>query len=83
MGVGVPQDRCCSVPVPSLVESGLTMDSDLETLAIALYVTTDDLLKAHPEIALQRPAVGISPVITDAEVITMAVMQTLLGHTSA
>ncbi|WP_315559257.1 hypothetical protein [Actinomyces gerencseriae] len=59
------------------------MDSDLETLAIALYVTTDDLLKAHPEIALQRPAVGISPVITDAEVITMAVMQTLLGHTSA
>jgi len=59
------------------------MDNDLETLAIALYVTTDDLLKAHPEIALQRPAVGISPVITDAEVITMAVMQTLLGHTSA
>ena len=59
------------------------MDSDLETLAIALYVTTDDLLKAHPEIALQRPAVGISPVITDAEVTTMAVMQTLLGHTSA
>lgn len=59
------------------------MDSDLETLAIALYVTTDDLLKAHPEIALQRPAVGISPVITDAEVITMAVMQTLLVHTSA
>ena len=59
------------------------MDSDLETLAIALYVTTDDLLKAHPEIALQRPAVGISPVITDAEVITVAVMQTLLGHTSA
>lgn len=59
------------------------MDSDLETLAIALYVTTDDLLKAHPEIALQRPAVGISPVITDAEVITMAVMQTLLGHTSS
>lgn len=25
------------------------VDSDLETLATALYVTADDLLKSHPE----------------------------------
>lgn len=25
------------------------MDADLDTLATALYVTTDDLLKDHPE----------------------------------
>ena len=44
------------------------MDTDLETLATALYVTADDLLKAHPEILPLRPRVGIAPAITDAEV---------------
>ncbi|WP_249368582.1 MULTISPECIES: IS982 family transposase [unclassified Actinomyces] len=58
------------------------MDTDLETLATSLYVTADDLLKAHPEAAPQRPEVGIAPTITDAEVITLAVMQALLGHAS-
>ena len=28
---------------------GVLVDIDQETLATALYVTTDDLLKAHPE----------------------------------
>ena len=58
------------------------MDADLDTLATALYVRTDDLLKAAPERAPWRPAVGIAPKITDAELITLAVMQALLGHTS-
>jgi hypothetical protein len=55
------------------------VDADLDTLATALYVTTDDLLKAHPEQAPLRPASGFQPVITDAEVITLAVMQSLLA----
>ncbi len=58
------------------------MDNDLDTLATALYVTTDDLLKARPELAPWRPWVGIAPRITDAEMITLAVMQALLGFTS-
>ena len=58
------------------------MDADLDTLAMALYVRTDDLLKAAPERAPSRPAVGITPRITDAELITLAVMQALLGRTS-
>lgn len=58
------------------------MDADLDTLATALYVRTDDLLKASPERAPWRPSTGIAPKITDAELITLAVMQALLGHTS-
>lgn len=58
------------------------MDADLDTLATALYVRTDDLLKASPNRAPARPAVGIAPRITDAELVTLAVMQALLGRTS-
>ncbi len=58
------------------------MDADLDTLATALYVRTDDLLKASPERAPSRPRVGIVPKISDAELVTLAVMQALLGHTS-
>jgi len=58
------------------------VDADLDTLATALYARTDDLLKSHPERLPYRPAVGIAPKIGDAEVITLAVMQALLGHTS-
>ncbi|HEX2806193.1 MAG TPA: IS982 family transposase [Kineosporiaceae bacterium] len=58
------------------------MDADLDTLATALYVRTDDLLKITPERAPWRPAVGIAPKISDAEVVTLAVMQALLGFTS-
>lgn len=58
------------------------MDTDLDTLATALYVTTDDLLAAHPERVPARPKVGIAPKITDAELLTLAVMQALLGYTS-
>jgi len=58
------------------------VDADLDTLATALYVRTDDLLKASPERAPSRPRVGIVPKISDAELVTLAVMQALLGHTS-
>jgi Transposase DDE domain len=58
------------------------VDADLDTLATALYVRTDDLLKASPDRAPVRPKVGIRPRITDAELVTLAVMQALLGRTS-
>ncbi len=58
------------------------MDADLDTLVTALYVRTDDLLKSHPDRAPARPAVGIAPRISDAELITLSVMQALAGYTS-
>ncbi|MEO9118898.1 MAG: IS982 family transposase, partial [Solirubrobacteraceae bacterium] len=58
------------------------MDADLDTLATALYVRVDDLLKSHPERVPWRPRVGIAPKLTDAELVTLCVMQALLGFTS-
>jgi hypothetical protein len=55
------------------------VDTDLDTLATALYVTTDDLLRAHPERVPVRPKIGFKPQISDAELLTLAVMQALLG----
>jgi hypothetical protein len=45
-------------------------------------VRTDDLLKESPQLAPLRPAVGLSPQLSDAELVTLAVMQALLGFTS-
>jgi hypothetical protein len=56
--------------------------TDLDTLATALYVRTDDLLKASPDRAPWRPVIGMVPQISDAELVTLAVMQALLGFTS-
>jgi hypothetical protein len=56
--------------------------NELDTLATALYVKTDDLLKASPNLAPWRPRVGIAPKLTDAELVTLAVLQALLGYTS-
>lgn len=56
------------------------MHVDLDTLATALYVKIDDELKASPQLSPYRPKVGITPQITDAELITVAVLQVLLGH---
>jgi DDE family transposase len=56
--------------------------TNLDTLATALYVQTDDLLKESPHLAPWRPEVGIEPKLSDAELITLAVMQALLGFTS-
>ncbi len=58
------------------------MDTDLDTLATALYVRVDDALKQHPDLAPWRPAVGLEPKLTDAELVTVAVMQGMLGFTS-
>ena len=58
------------------------MDADLDTLATALYVRVDDLLKSEPGRSPCRPRVGIAPRISDAEMLTLAVMQALLGHGS-
>ncbi|WP_405678088.1 IS982 family transposase [Streptomyces sp. NBC_01511] len=58
------------------------MTNDLDTLATALYVKTDDLLKDSPQFAPQRPAVGIVPQLSDAELVTLAMMQAMLGFTS-
>jgi hypothetical protein len=58
------------------------VDTDLDTLATALYVTTDDLLRAHPERVPARPRIGIVPRTSDAEMLTLAVMQALLGFTN-
>jgi hypothetical protein len=51
--------------------------TDIDTLATALHVITDDLLKAFPGIAPPRPAVGAQVQLSDAELITLAVMQAL------
>lgn len=56
------------------------MHADLDTLATALYVRIDDEMKASPQLNRWRPKVGIAPEITDAELITVAVMQALLGY---
>jgi hypothetical protein len=55
---------------------------ELDTLATALYVKTDDLLKADPGLAPWRPRTGIAPRLGDAELVTLAVLQALLGFTS-
>ena len=56
--------------------------TNLDTLAAALYVRTDDLLRESPQLAPWRPATGITPRLSDAELVTLAVMQALLGFTS-
>jgi hypothetical protein len=47
------------------------MDADLDTLCTAVYCTADDLLPCKPENARRR--------VTDAEVVTLCVAQTLMG----
>ena len=54
----------------------------MDTLATALYVRTDDLLKESPQLAPWRPAVGTAMRLSDAELVTLAVMQALAGFTS-
>jgi hypothetical protein len=60
--------------------SEANVHTDLDTLATALYVRIDDELKAAPELNRWRPKVGIAPKVTDAELITVAVLQALLGY---
>jgi hypothetical protein len=58
------------------------MDTDLDTLVTAPYVRVDDALKQHPDLAACRPDVGFEPKLSDAELVTLAVMQALLGYSS-
>jgi DDE family transposase len=58
------------------------VDNDIETLATALYVKVDDMLRDWPDLAPERPAEGIMPTLSDAELLTLAVMSALLGFTS-
>ncbi|MFI7455663.1 hypothetical protein ACIBQX_49970 [Nonomuraea sp. NPDC049714] len=58
------------------------MTNDVDTLATALYATTDDMLKEQPDLAPWRPRVGITPRLSDAELVTLATMQVILGYTS-
>ncbi len=58
------------------------MDADLDTLATALYVRTDDLLKARPEHAPARPARRDRTAADRRRTGHPAVMQALLGRTS-
>ncbi|MFC4531760.1 transposase [Sphaerisporangium dianthi] len=58
------------------------MTTDLNTLATALYVKIDDAVKASPDLAPWRPKVGISPTLSDAELVTLTVMSALLGFAS-
>ena len=53
--------------------------NNIDTLATALYARTDDLLK---ESRSSPDARGGSPQLSDAELVTLAVLQALLGFTS-
>jgi hypothetical protein len=54
------------------------VDTDPDTLATALSVKTDDLLKSSPQLAPWRLTAGITPQLSDAELVTPAI----LGFTS-
>ncbi|MGH9096224.1 MAG: IS982 family transposase, partial [Acidimicrobiales bacterium] len=58
------------------------MDADLDTFVTALYVKIDDALRMRPELGRWRPKVGIAPRLSDAELLTLSVLQALLGFTS-
>jgi hypothetical protein len=48
------------------------MNTDVDALVTRLYVTIDDLLIDHPRWRPVRPAVGIAPQLSDAELVTLA-----------
>ncbi len=58
------------------------MNPGLDTLVTALYARIDDLLASNPHWLPQRPAVGIAPKLSDAELVALAVLSALLGFDS-
>ena len=58
------------------------MNADLDAFATALYVTVDDMLITNPDLIPERPEIGIVPILSDAELVTLSVIQALLGFTS-
>ena len=45
----------------------------------ALYVRADDLLAQNPHWVPRRPVVGFAPKLSDAELVTLAVISSLPG----
>lgn len=58
------------------------MTNNPDTPATALSATADDLLKEHPDLAPGRPPVVIAPRLSDAELVTLAMMQAMPGFTT-
>ncbi|MEU1411868.1 IS982 family transposase [Streptomyces sp. NPDC005731] len=58
------------------------MANDVDTLATALCATTDDMLKEHPDLAPWCSPVDSTPRLSNAELVTLAMMQAILGFTS-
>jgi hypothetical protein len=54
----------------------------MDSLATALYVKADDLLIGSTQLAPWRPVLGIAPQLSDAELVTLSMMQAVLGYTS-
>ncbi|WAE73224.1 hypothetical protein OUQ99_29435 [Streptomonospora nanhaiensis] len=57
------------------------MTQDLNSLVQALYDTPQRLLKHRPDLAPRRPAIGFRPRLSDADLVTLALMQAMPGHT--
>lgn len=55
-------------------------DERVDTLATALYATTDDMLKEHSDLTPWRPPVGITPGLSDAELVDSHRRQELFGR---
>jgi hypothetical protein len=58
------------------------MKTELDSLATALYVKTDDLLNDSPQLVPWRPAAGIAPQLSDAELRVRAAARRT-GHPTA
>ncbi len=56
-------------------QAGGSMGTDLDAFAIAAYVRIDDFLKDRPDLAQPRPTTGITPKLSDAELLTLAIIQ--------
>lgn len=58
------------------------MNADLDAFATELYVTIDDILIDHPGLCPFRPEVGTELQLSDSELLTMAVLQAVLGYSN-
>ena len=58
------------------------MNPNLDTLATALYVRIDNLSAGNPGWVPRRPRGAIAPKLSDAELITLAMISALLGFDS-
>jgi hypothetical protein len=67
--------RASSRTVPRQARRGVhdhCVTNDVDTLATALNVRTDDLLKRYPDLAPWRSAIGLQARLTDPELVTLA-----------